>query len=636
MRRCVFFLLTLISINHAYNQENKATEIQRLLDSAIRYGPKNIESIFSISKRINELTGENKQLDSFKIHAHRIKGFAFLMQQEIDSATIELKKAINYFEKDSTLINQAPNLFTAIIFGISHHESNKGNYVEAYQTLINLRKKIDKKNTKSLASVNVSLANLNQSMGYNDEAEKLIKKTLKLKNIGELNTNLLYSYLGSIYLEQKLDSSHYFFSKSITFFKKNKNLHAIYYIKTGFATIHIKRGELKQAKRLLKEIENYQKKYAITSLGSTYLLLAEIANYENQLDKELKYLKLADLYLERDFYLPDKQILYERYASYYAKIKDFKQKFQFQLKANQIKDSINNKEQINLTKELEIKYETKLKEAELTKKLELINSQKKQKKLLISAIICISILLLLTFIFHKKRLLTQKELSEEKLKALSESQKVKAIQANLDGQNKERTRIAKDLHDSISGNLAAIKIKLTNIENYQSKEIKTIIKNVDATYREVRAISHNLLPESTSQQNFVSSIKQLITLYKTDLLKIDLDIYPEREVNNLSNTVLIEVYKILQELITNINKHAKASKGLINITLHEKYLNILVEDNGIGFQTNSKKNKYAGIGITNITSRVKSLNGVIEIDSIKGFGANININIPINYAKQNS
>jgi signal transduction histidine kinase len=315
-------------------------------------------------------------------------------------------------------------------------------------------------------------------------------------------------------------------------------------------------------------------------------------------------------------------------------MKDYKTAFENAEKYRIINDSVHSIEKTKIIKDLKIKHESDLKETEILTQKKLIETKNSQNTGLLIGFSLILISMLSMFFLYKKRLSIQKkllkkqeELADEKMNTVLEKQKVKTFQSHIEGQNKERERIAKDLHDSVSGNLAAIKMKLSTIEVNNSAKLDAIILNLDTTYNEVRTISHNLLPQEIVNLSFTENINQLVLLYQSEKLKIDVAIFPEEEINKLSQKIEVELYRILQELITTMAKHAKATKCTISITLHNNYLNVIIEDNGVGYNI-TKKSK--GIGLTNIASRINSVKGSLDIDSLKGKGTTVNINIPTN------
>ncbi|WP_165944068.1 tetratricopeptide repeat protein [Aquimarina spinulae] len=222
----------------------------------------------------------------------------------------------------------------------------------------------------------------------------------------------------------------------------------------------------------------------------------------------------------------------------------------------------------------------------------------------------------------------QEEVSEQKISSLIKDQELKLIKASIKGQDKERKRIAQELHDSIGGNLAAIKLQLNNtVFHGDKKTISTINNQLDDTYDQVRNLSHNLIPKKFSENNFCDVLEEYFNnIGGTTSLSTSFVAYPRAEIDILDETLQIEVFKIIQELITNTIKHAKATSLELQLNLVENMINVLFEDNGIGFNT---KNKATGLGFESIKNRLKKVSGTFHIDSRVNRGTIIDIEVPV-------
>jgi signal transduction histidine kinase len=155
----------------------------------------------------------------------------------------------------------------------------------------------------------------------------------------------------------------------------------------------------------------------------------------------------------------------------------------------------------------------------------------------------------------------QEELNSQRIAALLNTQELEIARTSLDAQQEERHRIAKQLHDSIGGNLAGIKLQLANIEG-NTKFQKNVINQVNDTYELVRDISHDLVPKKFNQNAFTFLIENYIEqLQENSKLEIAFSAHPKAEINNLSEKLKVELYQITQELFTNTIKHANTLKS---------------------------------------------------------------------------
>lgn len=295
------------------------------------------------------------------------------------------------------------------------------------------------------------------------------------------------------------------------------------------------------------------------------------------------------------------------------------------------------------------RYETQLKEAriqllEKEQKLSDTELQKaelkaKRQRLVRNALIAGFVLIFLTLIIlrlsYVKRLRVQKELSlqqeenaKQKINQMMNDHKFSIIERYQEGQDEERERFAREIHDGIGSDLAGIRIAFEHYAEHhedklQSKRITNAINNACI---DVRTLSHQLHPLPFSKIGFTSFLNDFINqITKKANINIKTYYFPEEDIDQLPQDLLADAYRIVQELINNILKHAEASHVDVQLTKHTDHLNMVINDNGNGF----KKNKKHGIGLRNIKERLQKAQGSLDIDSNSGHGTSITINIPI-------
>ena len=213
-------------------------------------------------------------------------------------------------------------------------------------------------------------------------------------------------------------------------------------------------------------------------------------------------------------------------------------------------------------------------------------------------------------------------------------QEIKSMNDALEVQENERRRIASDLHDRLGSMLSTVKIYFSSVEEQidnqkeQNKEQYNKANSLlDEACEEVRKISHNLISGELVKFGLVSALNQMVkTIEDAGSLKIKMLALGMQ--NRLDSSVEIMLHRIIQELMNNILKHSKASEVLVQLNRTENNLNIVIEDNGVGFNIESAKTKD-GMGLKNIETRVKKLNGKVFIDSGKGRGTTTIIDIPV-------
>jgi len=207
------------------------------------------------------------------------------------------------------------------------------------------------------------------------------------------------------------------------------------------------------------------------------------------------------------------------------------------------------------------------------------------------------------------------------------------LEALIDGEEKERKRIAQELHDGLNGDLSAIKYRLSTLEEsglraIDAENLTKVITMIDESCAQIRSISHNLMPSSILEYGLIESIREYcIKINNSDNFKIDFQTFGDYIALAKKNETVI--YRIIQELVTNILKHAKATEALVQFNFREEELFITVEDNGIGFDTTKISD---GIGHKNIQTRVGFLNAELNVESSSN-GTSYTISIDLNKVK---
>ncbi len=296
-----------------------------------------------------------------------------------------------------------------------------------------------------------------------------------------------------------------------------------------------------------------------------------------------------------------------------------------------MRDSLQNAEQLHNINELEVQYETEKKNQQIAERTRERNS------LLISSTL-LGLLLLLSVLFFRNRLVTNRKLAQnesalqqQKIRQLEQDQQLLRYSALIDGQEMERRRIAKDLHDSIGGSLSAIKSHLTaveeQVEDLQTQPLfertKTIVNH---TFEDVRRISLDLMPRVLELMGLAEAIEDIGARLRQRGIDckveiIDLQQEPPRHLS-------INIYRIIQELCNNIFKHAQAKNVLIQLIFQPKQLDILVEDDGIGFDFVAAS-RSSQLGLSSLQSRVNFLKGKIDFDSVPDEGTAVFVQIPL-------
>ena len=306
-------------------------------------------------------------------------------------------------------------------------------------------------------------------------------------------------------------------------------------------------------------------------------------------------------------------------------------------------DSATNEATQKTTLSLESKYQSQKKEKEIAE-LKIINAEKelsavkRNRLLLIGGISAASIMLLLGIMYrnsNNKKILAENEqqLQKEQIKVLKEQQQVISLQSMVNGQEAERTRIAKDLHDGLGGLFSTIKMYFSTLQHEQETlKGNTLFEKsyqlIDTANEEVRRIAHNMMPEVLAKLGLIPAIQDMCSNISTGkLMQVKLQSYGMEQRMNTNTEIML--YRIVQELLSNIIKHAQATEAIVQFNKDDNRLMVTIEDNGIGFNLQDVDDKqHSGLEI--IKSRVNYLHGNISIDSKEKVGTTIMMEFLIN------
>ncbi len=326
------------------------------------------------------------------------------------------------------------------------------------------------------------------------------------------------------------------------------------------------------------------------------------------------------------------EYIYENYYSIYLcnqQLGNFKEAFLYFKKYAIHKDSLLNRSKIIEGTNLKNKYLTQIKENEINK----LNARNKQKSTFNQILIATAIGLILFGLLAYRNFTNKQKLQQAKITELEKDKQLLAIDAMLQGQEEERSRIAKDLHDGLGGMLSGTKLSFINMkENLvltpeNATQFDKSLSMLDNTIADLRKVAHNLMPEALVKFGLQEAVRDFCnSIQSSSNLKV---VYQPLGVQNkLSNTAEVFTYRIIQELVNNAVKHANATQIIVQLTTNINKVGIAVEDDGKGFDVNALANSK-GAGMDNIKYRVQYFNGTIDTVTSAGNGTSVNIELKV-------
>lgn len=475
---------------------------------------------------------------------------------------------------------------------------------------------------KGAALVESNIANIFFSLSDFESAFKHVNasyKTLKPTNdsINLPNITGVLSISEAKTGRYKLASQHAKETLELSERTNNKNGIALAYL----ALAEIALSEKKHAEAIVQ----YLRTDSVASLVNNRNLvhLAHVGMLSNYISlKDFRSAKMiGEKALDELSSVPNKTTEYvirKNLSEAYAGLNEFQKAYVFRHQADSIyaeTSSLKNKEFIN---ELLIRHDTERKESDL--KIERKENVIKEAKLtqqgwILFALALVLLIAILVFIGYRN-------VQRNKLSRLKTEQENELMRALIDGEEKERERVANELHDGLASDLTGIKMILSQSEEKLPEGVLSALSRV---HEQTRRISHNLSPLNLEKLGLVSALKNFTQENSTKAVQIQFYSSKDRiEIEPIEHAVLI--YRISQELIQNAIKHAECTQIDVQLIAQEKELTINIEDNGRGFDVASKSTSF---GLMNVSKQVGLLKGEISIDSRPQNGTVVFISLPL-------
>ena len=602
---CVFILKSQESknidslINHVYSLENNTEKVDKILD------------LFSYLN--NNFNNE----------------IAF----EIANYSLKISKEIKYKKGEILSLEKLGRVY----YRYNNFTRAKFYYDES------LKLSIEIDDQKMIATNYRHLGALKHEKGFFKEGVDLLRKALRIHISfkDSLYITSCYNRISVFYRESKeLDSALFYSNKAIILSNQLnfhnlksscfRNLAIIYLIKEDY-----NQSEEYFKKTLkLQEISSSLRELTFTKIKYAILLIKTKRHKE-----ALHYLTTALESTNRIRYLKLLPVIYENISLAQYADGQYKNAYDSYNKFYSIQKELRY-ERENSEKILSdrIKLENQINQKEID--FEKLRVKNIQKLTIIIILIVLSIISFFMFSILKKRRISE----------ILYHQKHQAAKEIIDQYEKIDNWIAKELHDDIGGSVSAIRLKLSkteeevrktfdqhmkkggkeievDIDRYilLNKSLRHEIENLSEVHNNIRNLSHNLVPVSFEDQVFSSLLKSKISDRFPEDMNLTFQIYPEEKLSKIDSDLKFNVYRILQSVSSNIILHSKAKNVSLQLVGHNNHLTIIAEDDGVGFDPKIKKD---GLGLSLINKRVILFDGKIHIDSQKGIGSTIIIDLP--------
>jgi signal transduction histidine kinase len=490
---------------------------------------------------------------------------------------------------------------------------------------------------KDMGNYDMAIQNYLEAYRIFEQEEAIIDMADCLHNLGNVHA-----------LKKEYQEALDYYQQSLALDESLNNEWGVAYQLESIGTVYQEMGLYSQALssqlRSLELREKLQQRKELASslnkVGMTYASLGSFDQAVHYLNRSLEIANTADVKpWKRDAYLNLAQLHYEE--------EDYRTAYAYQVRYNEIKDSLLREEMVKQLNDLQVRYETEQKEQEIVslnreKELQearLLQEQTVRNGLILGFLLVILIIAVLLYSYRQKVkakeeiALKNEEINRRKITELEKNQKLLALDAMITGQDAERKRIAQDLHDGLGALLSTVQMHFSSIENeirkIQQLDIyQTANTLLDEACQEVRKISHNMMPGTLMKYGLKPAIQDLCDKVRSsDQLQVEFNTFG-LEGTKMEEHVEITVYRLIQEALNNVVKHARATEVIVQMERDEDELHLTIEDNGEGFDVRTAMEK-GGMGLRNLDSRIKYLNGRLEIQSEPGSGTSVLIHIPL-------
>lgn len=548
---------------------------------------------------------------------HMLLGIYYYRLAKMDSSLMYYDQALEYYQQNDSIKQVAmANINKAMC------HTYTGKYEKAIDlSLEALRGFEQEDDLLGISMCNNIIAHVYFTKNRLGEAIKYTKKYLsiavQINDSSEMAS--AYNNLGAIYqYSLKFDSANIYFEKAIELAKANGNLVNVTNHLQNMASNYLELEQTEKARQAyLEALSSAMKMKDTTSIGRINLNLGKLNTRIRHHDKALGHISEALQVFEalgnRDL---ERQALREMYHHYEA-VGNYQKAVKYYKESDSLSEVLFNEESDRNIEELRTQYETEKKD----KQIKLQNAEIMQKDLEIQRNYLLMgglvLLIIIASLFIYLRYLKIKQKQALVLEQTRREMERKQTQSLIQSQEQERRRFATDLHDGMGQLISALSLNLQGLKENQSQKLHDHSQSLlSEIHGEIRNIAFNLMPQILTKEGLIPALRYLLKrIEKSGKIQTGFD---ESYMDfRFSKDAEVSVYRIVQELLSNITKYSGAKSISLQIVSHEESVVLMIEDDGFGYDLNDFKNSE-GNGWRNISFRLEMLGGNIEIDTKKG------------------
>lgn len=605
-------------------------KIRLLINIHKLYANKNYDSFYHYLSKADTLARKiNTDKFDFFINAGFVEYFYYNNDYKKSVAYALKNKDIAENKNDMKLLAKSYNNLAAVYNHFGQHR----------QAIDCILKCLDI-SEKTKDSISFPVRNLTASQTYYqlNQFDKSIIYSKKAIEYGKQFNNPFAVMMGLNNLSASysdlnmLDSSIMINRQQLEFARQQEDIVNINHALVNLCYDNFRSGDIKALGNYSKELANYSKAYpdnkiiaaAHNAFAINLIAQQKYGPAKAQLDSGIS---IATRENDADALAN----LYQNYSILYYLQGRIKEGENYSFRYDSLINAGNLKELNFYTEELETKYNTEKKEAQI----KLQHEQLRQKNNLIYFLVAGVTALFVIFLLAYRNYRNRRKLQQAKIDELETEKQLTATEAVLKGEEQERTRLAKDLHDGLGGMLSGIKFSLSNMkENLlmtpdNAQAFERSIDMLDSSIKEMRRVAHNMMPEILVKYGLDTALKEFCgEMDRSGVIHVT---YQSVGISKsaIDQITSVTIYRIIQELVNNTIKHAHARNVLVQLHQSEpEKLAVTVEDDGKGFDTAGLQ-QSAGMGWRNIQNRVAFLKGRVDVQSSPGKGTSVMIEITI-------
>lgn len=525
----------------------------------------------------------------------------------------------------TTLYNNTGNIYTLQ----GNYEKSAGQYELALQCSERYGSELPSETIYNNLSIALNKLNRPQrSLFYLEKAERLALESSNYLTLADIynNKGAAYTELG----DRKKSAEC--FDDAVLISRKYGYQNTLYSALVNLGIYHLNDNRVKEAIAKFEEadgieanINSYYKNLKMLAGGAAYLK-------NKDYDRAAPLLEASLAQAQALGNLKDQATTHTLLAELNRATGNYRQAFEHKSLELLLSDSLKKKETAYIVADMEAKYGAALKDKELSKKLLTISQQSealsRKNRWLAAGIVCCLMAVLLALV-QRRSFRRRQRLKDQELRLLKERQKNVAMKSLLDGAENERIRLSREIHDSIMVQFSVVKMNLSVFAGANARlpapgQLDPVIKQLDEATDNLRRTAHNLMPDRLMEDGLPEAVFYFCNnLQKSVPLHISFQ--PIGLLPPLPTAFQLALYRVIQELVQNIIKHAAATEAIVQLSCEDDLLSVTVEDDGQGMNAAHRR----GAGLKSIEARVHEFAGRLHIESTPGIGTTVHLEFSV-------